>query len=176
MYDILPEIGIVLGCILTVCGMFFFTNVGLKKSSQMAAPAIGSKEWTKRWEAVARKADGQAIPSEIPPEVQLEAAVTVDDLNAKRNTHRTRRFFKDMKEAMAENTTLTVAEKEISRRIRRETNRHKFGMGQTVKIRSCRHGKRVAIMVGVDQRGRGIFQPIGRKCRIRRHFELVEAA
>lgn len=176
MYDILPEIGIVLGCILTVCGMFFFTNVGLKKSSQMAAPAIGSKEWTKGWETVARKAGGQAIPSEVPPEIQLEAAVTVDDLNAKRNTHRTRRFFKDMGKAMAENKAISAAEKEIERRICREENRRKFGKGQTVKIRSCRHGKRVAVMVGTDQRGRGIFQPIGRKCRVRRHFELVEAA
>ncbi|TSC83062.1 MAG: hypothetical protein G01um101419_334 [Parcubacteria group bacterium Gr01-1014_19] len=178
MFDILPEIGLVLGAVLVVCGMFFFTNVGLKKSSQMVAHpvVVGSKAWTERWEKVARRAGGQMIPSEVPPEIQLEASVITDDLRARRDTEHTRKFFRDMTKALKENAIRDAAEREIQRRIRREENRHKIRVGRTAKIASCKYGKREATLVGIDKRGRGIFQPIGRKCRIRRDFALAEAA
>ena len=176
MFDILPEIGLVLGAMLVMCATFFFANVGLKKTNQFVVPAVGSKEWTKRWEAIAKKAKGQVIPSEVPPEIQLEASVITDELRARRDTPRTRKFFWDMAKALGENSVRDAAEKEIQRRIRREENRHKIRVGRTAKIASCKYGKREATLVGIDRRGRGIFQPIGRKCRIRRDFSLVEAA
>lgn len=194
MFDIiLPELSLVVCAVFAVCAVFLVSNLLARtaarkmseisnaadlpvviteeqKQANLAAlmsgcsapasqPVLGSDEWMKRWEAVAAKSNSPAI-SEISPAAQLEEAVRVDEEK--------------------ERALRAAEEDEIQRRLDREAKRYQLGQGSPVRVFSKKHGWRSGRIVGFTTRrrarGRVIVELEGRKVRVRRTLDKVEAA
>ncbi len=193
MFDILPEINLVICAVFAVCAVFLTSNLIARASKKLVRPKYDGDdadlpvvvtEEQRRWNLAKIAAIcGMRIVSDdepVPMEVQLEAAIMRDELDGRRNTARTRQFYRDMRQALKENAARDAVELEIQRRLDHEVKRHQLGKGRRVHCFSRNHGWRSGQFVGFEKkrhsRGRAIIRLEGRPVLVRRTLDLVEVA